>query len=390
VARSRFALVAFGLLTLLAGVTVGGLIRLWPDQRTFAPAEGARLPPTELAEVRNIDADSCRIPDIPGCRRVTVLLRSGPDRDTRASFDAGSEFDIDVGDRVRVYRSELPPEAQIGGVTADTYALADFERRNALLWLAIVFAVLVVLTSRFRGVRALLGLGASLAVILFFIVPAILDGSPPLAVAVVGSLAVMFATIPLAHGLGPKTIAACLGTAVSLFLTAGLATAAIEFAHLSGFASEDAVFLRVNRGDLSLEGLLVAGMVIGALGVLDDLTVTQASTVLALRRANATMRARELFRSALWVGHDHIAATVNTLFLAYAGAALPVLLIFSLSGTSASDAVNSEVVASEVVAMLVGSIGLIVAVPVTTGLAAALAVRLADREIPEESHGHAH
>jgi uncharacterized membrane protein len=131
-------------------------------------------------------------------------------------------------------------------------------------------------------------------------------------------------------------------------------------------------------------------MVIGALGVLDDLTVTQASTVLALRRANATMRARELFRSALSVGHDHIAATVNTLFLAYAGAALPVLLIFSLSGTSASDAVNSEVVASEVVAMLVGSIGLVVAVPVTTGLAAALAVRLADREIPEESHGHAH
>jgi uncharacterized membrane protein len=131
-------------------------------------------------------------------------------------------------------------------------------------------------------------------------------------------------------------------------------------------------------------------MVIGALGVLDDLTVTQASTVLALRRANPSLGFRRLFEGAISVGHDHIAATVNTLVLAYAGAALPVLLIFSLGGTSFGDALNSESVATEVVATLVGSIGLIAAVPLTTALAALLAVRLAPESLPDEHAGHAH
>jgi uncharacterized membrane protein len=134
---------------------------------------------------------------------------------------------------------------------------------------------------------------------------------------------------------------------------------------------------------------MLAGIVIGALGVLDDLTVTQASTVLALRRANPTQRFRELFRGAIGVGHDHIAATVNTLFLAYAGASLPILLIFSVGGTSFADAVNSEAVAEQIVAMLVGSIGLIAAVPVTTALAALLAARLSAAEV-ERAGVHVH
>jgi uncharacterized membrane protein len=131
-------------------------------------------------------------------------------------------------------------------------------------------------------------------------------------------------------------------------------------------------------------------MVIGALGVLDDLTVTRASTVLALRHANPVLGAGALFRRALVVGHDHIAATVNTLVLAYVGAALPVLLLLSLAGTSTSDAINSEVVASEVVAMLVGSIGLIAAVPITTGIAALLAERLSEQDLAREGHSHGH
>jgi uncharacterized membrane protein len=390
VLRSGVAAASVAVLACLLIATAVGMALLWPRDRTLEQAEGTRLPKTEEGEVRAVEADACRIPDIPGCRRVTVDLRSGPDEGTDASFDAGSEFDVQVGDLVRVYRTEVPPEAQVGGMAADAYALADFERRGSLVWLAVAFALLVVVTGRLRGLRALVGLGASLAIILFFIVPAILDGRSPLAVAIVGALAVMLATIPLTHGLGAKTVAACLGTAASLGVIAGLASAAVGFAHLSGFTSEEAVFLRVSRSDLSLEGLLLAGMVIGALGVLDDLTVTQASTVLALRRANPALGTRGLFRSALVVGHDHIAATVNTLVLAYAGAALPVLLIFSLSETSFSDAVNSEVVAAEVVAMLVGSIGLIVAVPITTFLAALLASRLGDRDLPRVAHAHAH
>jgi uncharacterized membrane protein len=236
----------------------------------------------------------------------------------------------------------------------------------------------------------LLGLGGSLLVIVFFIVPAILDGRSPTSVALFGALAVMFATIPLAHGLGAKTVAACLGTAMSLLLVLTLADLFTELAHLTGFASEEAVFLRATSGQLSIQGLLLAGMVIGALGVLDDLTVSQASTVMALRRANPALRFRQLFRSALAVGHDHIAATVNTLVLAYAGASLPILLIFNLGGTSFTDAVNTEAVAEQIVATLVGSIGLIAAVPITTGLAALLALSVEPERLPPDEAAHAH
>jgi uncharacterized membrane protein len=248
----------------------------------------------------------------------------------------------------------------------------------------------VLLTSRWQGLRALTGLVASLGLIVFFVAPAILEGRSPTGVAFIGALAVMFVTIPLAHGIGPKTLAACLGTAVSLALALGLADLFIELSHLSGITSEEAVYLRATQQGLSLQGLLLAGMVIGALGVLDDLTVSQSSTVMALRRANPSLGFQKLFRSALGVGHDHIAATVNTLVLAYAGASLPVLLVFSLAETSLGEALNFEAVAESVVGMLVGSIGLIAAVPVTTALAALLALRLEKDQLADAHAGHAH
>jgi uncharacterized membrane protein len=200
---------------------------------------------------------------------------------------------------------------------------------------------------------------------------------------------VMLVTIVLAHGFGPKTIAACLGTASALLLTLLLADLFVDAAHLSGLASEEAVYLNASVEAVSVRGLLLAGMVIAALGVLDDLTVTQASTVLALRRANPAFAFGELYRRAVDVGHDHIAATVNTLVLAYAGAALPVLLVFSLAGTPFREAVGFEIVAGEVVATLVGSIGLIAAVPLTTALAALLALRLRPDAVGDV-HEHAH
>ena len=221
-------------------------------------------------------------------------------------------------------------------------------------------------------------------------VPAILDGKSPLLVAVVGSLAVALTTIPLAHGWGPKSIAALLGTAASLILTALLAVLFTDLTHLSGLSSEEAVFLQLGNADVSLQGLLVAGMVIGALGVLDDVTISQASTVLALRRANRALGFRGLFGQALEVGRDHVSATVNTLVLAYAGAALPILLLFSAADIGFADATNLEVVAIEIVATLVGSIGLISAVPVTTALAALLAVREDPSGFAVDGHAHAH
>jgi uncharacterized membrane protein len=229
----------------------------------------------------------------------------------------------------------------------------------------------------------------SLVIVVEFIVPAILHGSSPLAVAVVGAFAVMLVMMPLSYGFGAKAMAAWLGTAISLLIAAGLATVFSHAAHLSGAASDESVYLGASQSGLSLQGLLVAGMVIGALGVLVDLTVSQASTVIALRRANPSLGFSGLFRGALDVGHDHIAATVHTLVFAYAGAALPVLLIFSVGSTSFTDAVNGEAVSDEVIAALVGSIGLIASMPITTALAAVLATRMSDRQLADE-HGHAH
>jgi uncharacterized membrane protein len=209
-----------------------------------------------------------------------------------------------------------------------------------------------------------------------------------LQVAAFGSLGVMLLTIPLVHGGGAKSLAACLGTGLALFLTLGLADAFTSLAHLSGLTSDEAVYLQ-STSHVSIRGLLLAGMVVGALGVLGDTTVTQASTVMALRRANPTLSWAGLVTHATSVGRDHIAATVNTLVLAYTGAALPLLIIFSIGNSSFGSAVNSEAVAEPIVATLVGSIGLIAAVPVTTALAALLAQHLPERRL-EAGHAHVH
>jgi uncharacterized membrane protein len=349
--------------------------------------------------VAAIEAVPCSGFQTDTCRRVTVRLKSGPDDGTESKLTLGTgglDPELDVGDQLRVVKNVIPPGApqpppDSGALGAqDAYSLVDFERRGPMIWLALAFAALVILFGRLRGALSLVGLAVSLAVVLVFVVPAILDGQPPLAVALFGSVAVMVATIALAHGLGAKSLAAMLGTTVSLGLVVVLALAFTNLTNLTGFSSEEATLLALNGGNVSFEGLLLAGMVIGALGVLDDVTVSQASTVMALRAANPAQPLGALFRRAMDVGRDHVSATVNTLVLAYVGASLPVLLIFSSSQIGFGDAVNLEVVAKEVVAMLVGSIGLIAAVPITTGLAAYLATRLPEAELGDGEPGHAH
>jgi uncharacterized membrane protein len=196
----------------------------------------------------------------------------------------------------------------------------------------------------------------------------------------------------LAHGTGVTSIAAILGGAASLAATAVLALVFVELARVTGFASDEASLLSAAPGlGLSLQGLVLAGIVVGALGVLDDVTVSQASTVMALRRANSALGFRRLFAEGLTVGRDHLSATINTLVLAYVGAALPLLLVFETQNTTFGDALNGEIVAGEIVAMLVGSIGLMLAVPLTTALAAWLAPMLPVAALPEgDHHGHAH
>ena len=374
----------------LAVLTAASLVALWPGEVEGTIAESLTAK-SERAEVERVEEFRCSGFQTQRCTRATVRLETGPDEGSTSVLTLGTggvDPDLGVGDAVRVVKNVAPPGAE--PVEGAGYTLTDFERRSPMLLLALLFAGLVVAFGRLRGALSLVGLGLSLAVILLFVVPAILDGKEPLLVAIVGSSAVMLTTIALAHGVGPKSLAAMLGTAASLLLTALLAVIFTDLTHLTGLSSEEATLLQLNDAQVSLEGLLLAGMIIGALGVLDDVTISQASTVLALRRAGPDQGFRELFAGALGVGRDHVTATVNTLVLAYVGASLPLLLVFSSGELGFVEAVNLELIAKEVVAMLVGSIGLIAAVPLTTGLAALLAARLPAEALGEEHAAHAH
>ena len=390
--------VAGALVVLVLGVTIG-IIALWPTgDRSFTPlAVGGS---TESAVVEQVTRAPCATATggTGSCQLVRGRVTSGPDEGLRIRLSAGSPREgptFAAGDDIRVTRND--PSLGIEGVPApevqpgfEPYSFADFERRRALYLLAGLFMIVVVLLARFKGLRALLGLGLSLIVVTQFMVPAILEGGSALLVALVGALAVMLLTVVLAHGAGVTSLAAILGSTVSLLATALLAVLFVGLAHITGFASEQATLLSTGTGrQFSLEGLVLAGMVVGALGVLDDVTVSQASTVLALRRANPAQSLRRLFTEGLSVGRDHLSATVNTLVLAYVGAALPLLLIFENQQTSFGEALNREIVATEVVAMLVGSIGLVLAVPLTTALAAWLAHILPPAALADE-HAHHH
>lgn len=252
------------------------------------------------------------------------------------------------------------------------YQFADRDRRAVLVTLGVAFGLAVVALGRLRGLAALGGLAASVGVIVLFVVPAILSGRSPALVAAVGAGAIGLLALYLAHGFTDLTHVAALGTFTSLALTVGLAAVAVPAARLTGFVGEESLLLPL-VADIDVSGLLLAGIVLGALGALDDVTVTQASTVWELRRAHPAISRPELVAAGLRVGRDHIASTVNTLLLAYAGAAMPLLLLFGFSGLDLGLVANSEVVATEIVRTLVGSIGLVAAVPLTTWLAAAVA-----------------
>ena len=383
---------------LIVGVCVG-LAVLWPagGSTPAGPLASGQIQPAEVVAVTR---GSCENWGGPGCKLLEIELGEGQHAGQRSYITLGGDHGtppVHAGDRITVLRnapagidSALADQLPIDDPSQQPYSFIDFDRTSPLLFLVIGFAGLVIVLGRWHGLRALLGLGLSLLLVVEFVAPAILAGSSPLLIALIGSLAVMVVTIGVSHGIGVKSCAAMLGTAAALLLTALLALFVVRAANITGFSSEEATLLFAGTGTISLEGLVLAGMVIGALGVLDDVTVSQASTVMALRRANPALSVRRLFAEALAVGRDHLGATVNTLVLAYAGAALPILLIFNTNGTSFKNAVNGEPVAEQIVAMLVGSIGLIAAVPLTTAIAALVAGRIPASAVPEGLHHHHH
>jgi len=279
---------------------------------------------------------------------------------------AMGEKPIKVGDRVMVDRS-VDSEGQ-----NESYYIVDFVRTPSLEFLFLVFVVMVAWVGGRQGLQSLVGLGMSLVILAVMVMPGIKAGYDPVLVTVVASALIIGLTFYMSHGLNQKTNWAAAGTILALVLTGILARIFVEGARLTGFASDEAVFLQfMHQGGLNMQGVLLSGMIIGALGVLDDITVSQASIVYELKMANSKLSTAELFKRAMRVGRDHISSMANTLVLVYAGSALPLLLLFSVDKSrSFSHILSYEVVAEEVVRTLVGSIGLVAAVPITTYIAA--------------------
>ena len=364
--RRRLALAA----GIAAVATLVGLVVLWPsgDVRSKSRDLGFTRDLYDAEVVRVSDGPCLGAPDGDAgrCTTASLRLQQGPDRGDTVEIDISGTGeqgpDVHIGDVLVLSYEPSAPEGL-------EYAFADKNRKATLWWLAGLFAVVVVLLGRLRGVAALAGLAASFVVLLKFVLPAVLGGTDPLAVAVVGASAIAFVALYLAHGFGPMTSVALLGTLASLGVTVVLAEVFVQAADLTGFASEEASFLNLATSRIDLAGLVLGGIVIGALGAIDDMTVTQVSVVAELRQANPQLGPFGLFAAAMRIGRDHVASTVNTLALAYAGASMPLLVLFVLSEQSLGSIVNGEVIATEVVRTLVGSIGLVTAVPLTTWLA---------------------
>ncbi|PGH49345.1 YibE/F family protein [Streptomyces sp. Ru87] len=299
------------------------------------------------------------------CDKATVEVTTGKDKGRTFTeiVRPDSTRKLTEGQGVVVAHAPDAPRAL-------QYSVTDVDRKFPMALLAGIFALAVVAVGRLRGVFALVALVVSFAVLTLFILPAILQGSDPLLVAVVGSSAIMLAALYLCHGLTARTSVAVLGTLVSLLLIGLLGSVFIGWAALGGNTSDETGLIHGLYPDIEMSGLLLSGVIIGSLGVLDDVTVTQTSAVWELKQADPSMTVRQLYRAGIRIGRDHIASVVNTLVLAYAGAALPLLLLFSVAQAGVGTVANSEIVAEEIVRTLVGSIGLIASVPVTTGLAA--------------------
>ncbi|SFN20462.1 Uncharacterized membrane protein [Streptomyces sp. cf124] len=371
-----------------ATAVVVGLVVLWPGGAPAHERTGVGFDrQTQQATVTKVEEVSCSSVNASGetptgdtstaegssaqqqangtCKKATVRVDTGDDKGRTFTeiVQPDQSRQLEQGQEVVVaYEPAAPKDLQ--------YSVTDVNRKFPMVLLAGIFALAVVVVGRMRGLMALVALAISFLVLTLFILPAILQGSNPLVVAVVGASAIMLIALYMCHGLSARTSVAVIGTLISLLLIGLLGSTFIGSAYLTGNTDDNTGLIHGLYPTIDMSGLLLAGVIIGSLGVLDDVTVTQTSAVWELHEANPAMGWRNLYRAGIRIGRDHIASVVNTLVLAYAGAALPLLLLFSIAQSSVGTVANSELVAEEIVRTLVGSIGLVASVPVTTALAA--------------------
>lgn len=363
----------------LVAATLIGLVVLWPGGSSLVgsqpfTAEGASL---ESATITSLDTAACA--DATGALSevsngslladaVCAKITSGDGEGLIMPVHIPSESlaAADVGDRLKVMYS---PAALASGTP---YVFVDYARQVPVAALAVVYLVLVVAVAGRKGALSVLGLLAATGVLLGFMIPALLDLAPPMWVTLVGSSAMMLVAVYVAHGISVRTTTALLGTFAGVVLTVLLSLWGVDAANLTGATEETSLTLTAMVGGINLQALLTCGMVVAALGVLNDVTITQASAVWELHAANPALGRARLFTGGMRIGRDHIASTVYTLAFAYAGTALPLILAASLIDRSFTDTLLSGEIAEEVVRTLVSSIGLVLAIPATTAIAAAL------------------
>ena len=374
---------------LIAAGVILAMVALWPDANKLPKgqnpygAEGVSTVSAKVLSVKPFDCGSGGegpdgLPSVAGnCAKVGASTKAGNATFTLDAprFKAG----IHKGDEIKLIR--IQPSGQEA-----TYEFLDFRRGLPLTALAIVFAVAVVAVARWRGLFAMVGIGVTLLALTQFMLPAFLSGENPLLVAVVGSAGIMLVVLYLAHGISIRTTSALFGTLVGLALTAVLGALATDWTSLTGVGSEDDSTLVAVAPNIHMAGVVAATMVVAGLGILNDVTVTQASAVWELRALQPAARGREIFSSAMRIGRDHIASSVYTLVFAYAGSAMTILLLISAYQRSLTEMATTEQIGEEIVRTLVGAIGLVLAVPITTVFAVIMAPRgvTPEGELPED------
>jgi uncharacterized membrane protein len=362
-----------------------------PDANGNEKAEVAaaqNLPPDEYAKgvVQAVSHDASG-----GTTTYGILLVNGKEKGQTVSISeqdldiASSKRELHAGDAVVVVKSY-----QVDG-TIQHY-IADNDRLMPLVLMALLFFVIAGAFGGKRGVTSVAGLAVTVAIIIWFVVPRIAAGSNPLTVCIIAAFAIAALSLYLAHGFNVRTSIAFVSTTITLAFSAWMATAFVSWTRLYGMGSEDAIFLQGGSlGNIDLRGLLLGGIILGVLGILDDITTAQAAIVDELKHANPRFRFNDLYKRGISVGREHIASLINTLFLAYAGVSLPLFLLFSVNRSQPLwFIVNSEAISEEIVRTLVGSICLILAVPITTALAASFYDRRKTdpREATTEAHHH--
>ncbi|MET4096104.1 YibE/F family protein, partial [Arthrobacter sp. UYCu712] len=386
-ARKKANWILAAVLIPLTLLTLAAMVMLWPSgskegiklASPYAAAPGVTF---DTGKIQRVVTASCTDGAQPG----TDASGQPPQQGSECTFaftepdkggnpvkvvinpDVAKSHGVKAGDNIRYLNlSKAQGSAEAQGTPA--YVFVDFVRTLPIIFLAVLYAAVVIAVARWRGLRALIGLVGAYAVLVTFMLPGLVEGKPPLLLALVGSTVIMIGVLYFAHGFSARTSTALLGTMFGLGITAFLAAWATDAANLAGVGSHDAATLTNISDNISISGIILCGLIISGLGVLNDVTITQSSAVWELWELAPETSARQLFTSAMRIGRDHIASTVYTIAFAYAGAALPVLILVMLYERPLGDALTSAELSEEVIRTLVGSVGLVLAIPVTTLIA---------------------